>query len=126
MQTITFCSSPAGFVLHENSLRLRSVERRSSVDFEDAKNVIGHRVEAEGRARLGLEFCAPLQPQEARHLAGLHEVEGVRPRGGRGPVALHALQLLGPGPVGHHVQLHILRLLFIEQHLRRAERRRVH
>lgn len=79
--------------------------------------MIGYRVEAEGRARDGLQLRVSLQPQEARDLAGLHEVEGVRPRGGGGPVALHALQLLGPGAAGHHVQLHVLRLLLVEQHL---------
>lgn len=79
--------------------------------------MIGHWVETEGRARHGLEFCAFLEAQEAGHLAGLHEVEGVWPRRRGGPVALHALQLLGPGAVGHNVQLYILRLLFIEQYL---------
>lgn len=84
--------------------------------------MIGYRVEAEGRARDGLQLSVFLQPQEARDLAGLHEVEGVRPCGGGGPVALHALQLLGPRAVGHHVQLHVLRLLLVEQHLRRQNR----
>lgn len=83
--------------------------------------MIGHWVETEGRARHGLELRAFLQSQEAGHLAGLHKVEGVRPCRGCGPIALHALQLLGPGALRHHVQLHILRLLLVEQHLTEQE-----
>lgn len=91
----------------------------ASVDFEDAEDVIGYRVETEGRARNGLQLSVFLQPQEAGHLARLHKVERVRPRRGGGPVALHTLQLLGPRTLGHNVQLHILRLLLVEQHLKR-------
>lgn len=79
-------------------------------------------MEPEGRARDGLELGALLQPQEARNLARLQEVERVGPGGGRGAVALHALQLLRPGAAGHQVQLHVLRLLLVEQHLRRTRR----
>ena len=99
----------------------------ASVDFKDAEDVrrgwgIAHAVESEGRARDGLQLRASVQSQEARHLAGLQEVERVRPgRRGR-PVTLHALQLLRPRAAGHHVQLHILRLLLVEQHLRRRRR----
>lgn len=105
----------------------KQVVLRALVDFEDAKDVgrgrgVAHRVEPEGRARDGLELGALLQPQEARNLARLQEVERVGPGGGRGAVALHALQLLGPGTAGHQVQLHVLRLLLVEQHLRRTRR----
>ena len=75
-------------------------------------------MEFEGRARDGLQLRAFVQSQEAGDLAGLQEVERVRPRGGGRPVTLYALQLLGPRAPGHHVQLHILRLLLVEQHLR--------
>lgn len=79
-------------------------------------------MESEGRACDGLQLRAFVQSQEAGHLAGLQEVERVRP-GGRGrPVTLHALQLLRPLAAGHHIQLHILRLLLVEQHLRRQKR----
>lgn len=81
--------------------------------------MIGYRVKAEGRAGDGAQLRAFVQSQQPGHLAGLHEVEGVRPgRGGR-PVALHALKLLRPDAVGHHVQLDVLRLLLVEQHLKR-------
>lgn len=99
-------------------------EFRASVDFKDAEDVrrgrgIAHSVESEGRARDGLQLRAFVQPQEAGHLAGLQEVERVWPGGGGRPVTLHALQLLRPLAICHHIQLHILRLLLIEQHLRR-------
>lgn len=83
---------------------------------------IAHSVESEGRACDGVQLRAFVQSQEAGHLAGLQEVEGVRPGGGSRPIALHALQLLRPLAAGHNVQLHILRLLLIEQHLRETER----
>lgn len=97
------------------------------VDLEDAEDVgrgqgVTHRVEPEGRARDGLELGALLQPQEARHLARLQEVERVGPCGRGGAVALHALQLLRPRSAGHHIQLNVLRLLLVEQHLRRTRR----
>lgn len=97
------------------------------VDLEDAEDVgrgqgVTHRVEPEGRPRDGLELGALLQPQEARHLARLQEVERVGPRGRGGAVALHTLQLLRPRTAGHHIQLNVLRLLLIEQHLRRTQR----
>lgn len=78
---------------------------------------IAYAVESEGRARNGLQLRAFVQSQEAGHLAGLQEVERVRPGRGGCPVAFHALQLLSPQAKGHHVQLHVLRLLLIEQHL---------
>lgn len=102
----------------------KRVRFQVSVDFKDAEDVrrgwrVAHSVEFEGRARDGLQLRAFVQSQEAGHLAGLQEVERVWPgRGGR-PVTLYALQLLRPQASGHHVQLHILRLLLIEQHLRR-------
>lgn len=104
-----------------------SDQRWASVDFKDAKDVrrgggIAHSVESEGRACDGVQLRAFVQSQEAGHLAGLQEVEGVRPGGGSRPIALHALQLLRPLAAGHNVQLHILRLLLIEQHLRETER----
>lgn len=95
-----------------------------SVDSEDAEDVrrgggSAHGVESEGRARDGLQLGAFLQAQQAGHLAGLDEVEGVWP-GGRGRrVALDALQLLRPVAAGHHVQLYIRSLLLVEQHLKR-------
>ncbi len=98
-----------------------------SVDFKDAEDVrrgggVAHSVESEGRACDGMQLRAFVQSQEAGHLAGLQEVERVRPsRRGR-PVALHALQLLRPLAAGHHIQLHILGLLLVEQHLRRQRR----
>lgn len=82
---------------------------------------VAHVVESEGRARDGLQLRAFVQSQKAGHLAGLQEVERVRP-GGRGrPVTLHALQPLRPQAAGDHVQLHVLRLLLIEQHLTEQE-----
>lgn len=78
---------------------------------------IAYAVESEGRARNGLQLRAFVQSQEAGHLAGLQEVERVRPGRGGCPVAFHALQLLSPQAKGHHVQLHVLRLLLVEQHL---------
>lgn len=78
---------------------------------------IAYAVESEGRARNGLQLRAFVQSQEAGHLAGLQEVERVRPGRGGCPVAFHALQLLNPRAKGHHVQLHVLRLLLVEQHL---------
>lgn len=95
-----------------------------SVDFKDAEDVrrgrrVAHSVEFEGRARDGLQLRAFVQSQEAGHLAGLQEVERVRPGGGGRPITLYALQLLRPQASGHHVQLHILRLLLVEQHLRK-------
>ena len=81
--------------------------------------MIGYRMETEGRASDGLQLSASVQSQEARHLAGLHEVERVRPSWGGCSIAFHALQLLGLRAVGHHIQFHILRLLLVEQHLRR-------
>lgn len=81
----------------------------------------GYSVESEGRACNGLQLRAFVQSQEAGHLAGLQEVERVRPGGGGCPVSLHALQLLRPLAAGHHIQLHILRLLLIEQHLAEQE-----
>lgn len=100
---------------------------RALVDFEDAEDVgrgrgAAHCVEPEGRACDGLQLGALLQPQEARHLARLQEVGRVGPGGGSGAVALHALQLLRPRTAGHQVQLHVLRLLLVEQHLRRTRR----
>lgn len=97
---------------------------RALVDFKDAEDVrrgggIAHSVESEGRAGDGLQLRAFVQSQEAGHLAGLQEVERVGSGGRGGAVALHALQSLRPLPAGHHVQLHILRLLLVEQHLRR-------
>lgn len=97
------------------------------VDFKDAEDVrrgrgVAHCVQPEGRACDGLQLRALVQPQEARHLARLQEVERVGPGGRGGAVTLHALQLLGPLSVGHHVQLHVLRLLLIEQHLWRTRR----
>lgn len=79
-------------------------------------------MESEGRACDGLQLRAPVQSQEAGHLARLQEVERVRPGGRGGPVTLHALQLLRPQAAGHHIQLHILRLLLIEQHLEETEK----
>lgn len=76
-------------------------------------------VQSEGRAGNGLQLRAFVQPQEAGHLAGLQEVERMGSGGGGGAITLHALQPLRPLPAGHHIQLHILRLLLIEQHLRR-------
>ena len=84
---------------------------------------IAHSVESEGRACHGVQLRAFVQSQESGHLAGLQEVEGVRPCGGSRPVTLHALQLLWPLTAGHNVQLHILRLLLIEQHLTETKRR---
>lgn len=107
-------------------MKTRTQMKRVSVDPEDAEDVrrggrTAHAVEPEGRARDGLQLRAFLQPQEAGHLARLQEVERVRP-GGRGrPVALYALQLLRPRADGHHVQLHILRLVLVEQHLKKHE-----
>lgn len=100
---------------------------RALVDFEDAEDVgrgrgAAHRVEPEGRACDRLQLGALLQPQQARHLARLQEVGRVGPGRGSGAVALHALQLLRPGAAGHQVQLHILRLLLVEEHLRRTGR----
>lgn len=64
---------------------------------------IAYAVEPEGRARDGLQLRAFVQPQEAGHLAGLQEVERVRPGGGGCPVAFHALELLRPRAAGHHL-----------------------
>lgn len=83
---------------------------------------IAHSVEFERWACDGVQLRAFVQSQEARHLAGLQEVEGVRPGGGSRPIALHALQLLRPLTAGHNVQLHILRFLLIEQYLRNREK----
>lgn len=100
---------------------------QSSVDFEDAEDVrrgggIAQRVESECRACDSLQLRALVQSEQAGHLARLQEVERVGPGGGGRPVALDALQLLRPLAAGHHVQLHILRLLLVEQHLRRQSR----
>lgn len=79
-------------------------------------------MQSEGRAGNGLQLRAFVQPQEAGHLAGLQEVERMGSGGGGGAITLHALQPLRPRPAGHHIQLHILRLLLIEQHLRRQRK----
>lgn len=76
--------------------------------------MIGYRMETEGLACDGPQLRAFVQSQEARYLAGLHEVEKVWACRGGCSVALHALQLLGPRVAGHHIQLHILGLLLIE------------
>lgn len=99
---------------------------QSSVDFEDAEDVrrgggIAQRVESECRACDSLQLRALVQSEQAGHLARLQEVERVGPGGGGRPVALDALQLLRPLAAGHHVQLHILRLLLVEQHLAEQE-----
>lgn len=78
-------------------------------------------MQSEGRACDGVQLRAFVQSQESGHLAGLQEVEGVRPCGGSRPVTLQALQPLRPLVAGHNVQLHILRLLLIEQHLAEQE-----
>lgn len=72
-------------------------------------------VKAELSAGGHLELRPLVQAQEAGHLAGLEEVELVVACGRRGPVALHALQLAAL----HHlyVQLDVLGLVLIEQHL---------
>lgn len=98
------------------------------VDFEDAEDVrrgrgVAHHVQPEGGAGDGLQLRAPVQPQEARHLARLQEVEVVRAGGRGGAVSLDALQLLGPLAPRHHVQLHVLGLLLVEEHLRRRRRK---
>lgn len=79
---------------------------------------IANGVEPEGGARDGLQLRALVQLQQAGHLTRLQEVEGVRPGGGGGAVTFYALQLLRPISAGHQVQLHVLRLLLVEQHLR--------
>lgn len=99
---------------------------RASVDLEDAEDVrrgggVSDRVEPEGGAGDGLELRPFVQSQEAGHLAGLQEVERVGAGGGGGAVSLHALQLLRLVADGLHVQLHVLRLLLIEQHLAEQE-----
>lgn len=81
---------------------------RISVDFKDAEDVrrgggSAHGVESEGRARDGLQLRASVQSQQARHLAGLHEVEGMWPGRGGCCIALYTLQLLRPLTNGHHI-----------------------
>lgn len=83
---------------------------------------VAHHVEPEGGARDGQQLRSSVQPQEARHLARLQEVERVGAGGWGGAVSFDALQLLRPLAPGHHVQLHILRLLLVEQHLRRQRK----
>lgn len=100
------------------------------VDFEDAEDVrrcrgVAHHVQPEGGSGDGLQLRAPVQPQEARHLARLQEVEVVRAGRRRGAVSLDALQLLGPLAPRHHVQLHVLGLLLVEEHLRKQRRKAV-
>lgn len=99
---------------------------RASVDLEDAEDMwrgggVSDRVKPEGGAGDGLELRPFVQPQEAGHLAGLQEVEWVGPGRGGGPVSLHALQLLRLLADGLHIQLDVLRLLLIEQHLAEQE-----
>lgn len=114
-------------VAEKNAIHTKKKKRvrfQVSVDFKDAEDVrrgrrVAHSVEFEGRARDGLQLRAFVQSQEAGHLAGLQEVERVRPGWGGRPITLYALQLLRPQASGHHVQLHILRLLLVEQHLRK-------
>lgn len=79
-------------------------------------------MECERWACHGVQLRAFVQSQEAGHLAGLQEVEGVRSGRGSRPIALHALQFLRPLTAGHNVQLYILRLLLIEQYLRNREK----
>lgn len=100
------------------------------VDFEDAEDVrrgrgVAHHVQPEGGAGDGLQLRAPVQPQEARHLARLQEVEVVRAGGRGGAVSLDALQLLRPLAPRHHVQLHVLGLLLVEEHLRKRRTKAV-
>lgn len=82
-------------------------------------------MQPEGGAGDGLQLRAPVQPQEARHLARLEEVEVVRAGGRGGAVSLDALQLLRPLAPRHHVQLHVLGLLLVEEHLRKRRRKAV-
>lgn len=101
------------------------------VDFEDAEDVgrgrgVAHHVQPEGGAGDGLQLRAAVQPQEARYLARLQEVEVVRAGRRRGAVSLDALQLLRPLAPRHHVQLDVLGLLLVEEHLRRAEEESCH
>lgn len=64
---------------------------------------------------LGPQLCALAEPQQARHLAGLEEVEHVGAGGRRGAVALDALQ--GRAARHCHLQLHVLALVLVEVHL---------
>lgn len=92
-----------------------------SVDLEQPKVVLAVVLENEVRSRFGPEFGTFGEPEQARHLARLQEVEHVRPRGWGGPVALDALQ---GRAVGHrHLQLHILTLVLVEVHLTETEGR---
>lgn len=105
---------------------LQSQAELMSVDFEDAEDVWGgggvaHSVQSEGRSRQSLELRALVQSEQPRHLAGLQEVEVMWSSRRGGPIAFHALQLLRPLTHCHHIQLHILRLLLVKQHLTEEE-----
>lgn len=100
------------------------------VDFKDAEDVrrgrgVAHHVQPEGGAGDGLQLRAAVQPQEARYLARLQEVEVVRAGRRRSAVPLDALQLLRPMAPRHHVQLDVLGLLLVEEHLWKQRRKAV-
>lgn len=79
---------------------------------------VAHSVQSERGSSKSLQLSTFVQSQQAWHLARLQEVKVMWSSGGSGPIALHALQLLAHC---HHVQLHILGLLLMKQHLAEEE-----